>query len=66
MASSIVLTSGEAVSRFTLDYLNYFSGTTLASTSSPTSPTGMSSFHTTYATTDVSVWTSVIPDAPIS
>ena len=63
MASSIVLTSGEAVSRFTLDYLNYFSGTTIASNSSPTSITVMSYFHNTSARNAVSVWPSIIPDA---
>ena len=47
-ALSIVLIFAESVSRFILDSLNYFSGTTVALTCSPTSPTGMPYFCTTY------------------
>ena len=54
-ASTIVLPFREAVSRLILDYLNYFSGTTVASTSLTTSPFGMSYFFTTHATTAVDI-----------
>ena len=56
----------EDVSRFVLNYVNYFSVTTVASTSSPTSLTDMSSVCSTYSTTDVSVWSSVIPYGSIT
>ena len=62
-ASSIVQTFLEAVSKFVFDFLNYFSVTTLAITSSPASPIGMSSFYIISETTNVYGWSSVIPDA---
>ena len=65
MASSIVLNFLKTVSRFILDSLNYFPGTTVSSTSSTTPPNGIYSFCTNSATSDVSVWTSLIYDASI-
>ena len=65
-ALSIVLIFSESVSRFIPDSLNYFSGTTVASTYSPTSPTGVYSFHNASETNDGSIWPYVIPNASIA
>ena len=63
MASSIVITFSEHVSRYILGSLIYFSLTTVASTYSYNSPTFTSSFLTTSATADISVWLYIIRDA---
>ena len=65
-ALSIVLTFAEYVSTLIIINLNYFSGTKVASSASPTLPTGMSHFRTTSAITAVSFWPYVIPDVSIA
>ena len=64
--SPIVITFSKYVSRFILDHLDYFSGTTVDSTYPLTSPTGMSYFCTTSTTTAFSVSPSLIPDGSIA